>query len=191
MSGQGFHVHGPHDHAIEHVIEHGGDQFTSRVAVLTAVLSTIGAVFGFMGGHAQNSALIYKNEAAIQKTAAANQWNYYQAKSNKQALAELSAQLSSGEEKNQHRLSAERYGREREEIKAKAEKLDEHAQESDHESSVEMQIHQRWALGATLLQVSIALAAITLLTRRRWLLLSVYGFSGLGIVSGVMAALHL
>ena len=46
MSGQGFHVHGPHDHEMEHVAQHGGDKFTSRLAVLTAVLSTVGAIFG-------------------------------------------------------------------------------------------------------------------------------------------------
>ena len=40
MSGHGFHVHGPHDHEVEHVAQHGGDGFTSRVAVLTAILSS-------------------------------------------------------------------------------------------------------------------------------------------------------
>ncbi len=75
MSGHGFHVHGPHDHQVEHATQHGGDAFTSRLAVLTAVLSTIGAIFGYLGGHSQNAALIYKNEAAIQKTSASNQWN--------------------------------------------------------------------------------------------------------------------
>ena len=68
MSGHGFHVHGPHDHEVEHVAQHGGDNFTSRLAVLTAILSTVGAIFGYMGGHSQNAALLYKNEAAIQKT---------------------------------------------------------------------------------------------------------------------------
>ncbi len=96
MSGHGFHVHGPHDHEVEHVAQHGGDNFTSRIAVLTAVLSTVGAIFGYMGGHSQNAALLYKNDAAIQKTAASNQWNYYQAKSNKQNLAELSVTLTTG-----------------------------------------------------------------------------------------------
>ena len=82
MSGHGFHVHGPHDHEVEHIAQHGGDSFTARLAVLTAILSTVGAIFGYMGGHTQNAALLHKNEAAIQKTSASNQWNYYQAKSN-------------------------------------------------------------------------------------------------------------
>lgn len=191
MSGHGFHVHGPHDHEVEHVAHHGGDSFTSRLAVLTAVLSTIGAIFGYMGGHAQNAALLYKNEAAIQKTSASNQWNYYQAKSNKQNLAELSVTLTSGEAQEKFKQAVERYKAEKEEIKADADRLEAAAKEADHKSEAEMHVHERWALATTLLQIAIALSAITLLTRKRWLLAGVYGSTGLGLVAGIMGYLHL
>ena len=81
----GFHVHGPHDHAVEHA-GHDGDKFSGRIAVMTAILATVGALFGYLGGATQNNAAMLKNDAAIKKTEAANQWNYYQAKSNKQNL---------------------------------------------------------------------------------------------------------
>eukprot|EP00825_Cyclidium_porcatum_P022553 TRINITY_DN2482_c0_g1_i1.p1 TRINITY_DN2482_c0_g1~~TRINITY_DN2482_c0_g1_i1.p1 ORF type:complete len:192 (+),score=28.14 TRINITY_DN2482_c0_g1_i1:220-795(+) len=191
MSGHGFHVHGPHDHEVEHVAQHGGDSFTSRLAVLTAVLSTVGAIFGYMGGHSQNAALLYKNEAAIQKTSASNQWNYYQAKSNKQNLAELSVTLTTGEAQEKFKEAVERYKKEKEEIKAEADKLEAAAKEADHKSEAEMHVHERWALATTLLQIAIALAAITLLTRKRWLLAGVLGATGLGLVAGVMGYLHL
>jgi len=191
MSGHGFHVHGPHDHEVEHVAQHGGDSFTSRLAVLTAVLSTVGAIFGYLGGHAQNAALLYKNEAAIQKTSASNQWNYYQAKSNKQNLAELSVTLTSGEAQEKFKQAVERYKAEKEEIKADADRLEAASKEADHKSEAEMHVHERWALATTLLQIAIALAAITLLTRKRWLLVGVYGSTGLGLVAGIMGYLHL
>jgi hypothetical protein len=191
MSGHGFHVHGPHDHEMEHAAHHGGDNFTARLAVTTAVISTVGAIFGYMGGHSQNAALLFKNEAAIQKTAASNQWNYYQAKSNKQNLAELSVTLTSGEAQEKFRQAVERYKQEKEEIKAGAEKLEAAAQEADQASEREMHVHERWALATTLLQVSIALSAIALLTRKRWLLAGVYGASGLGVITGAMGYLHL
>lgn len=191
MSGHGFHVHGPHDHEVEHVAQHGGDNFTSRVAVLTAVLSTVGAIFGYMGGHAQNAALLFKNDAAIQKTAASNQWNYYQAKSNKQNLAELSVTLTTGEAQEKFKQAIERYKKEKEEIKVEADKLEAEAKESDHHSSLEMHVHERWALATTLIQIAIAMSAITLLTRKRWMLVGVYGASALGIAAGVMGYLHL
>jgi len=191
MSGHGFHVHGPHDHEVEHVAQHGGDDFTSRLAVLTAVLSTVGAIFGYMGGHSQNAALLYKNEAAIQKTSASNQWNYYQAKSNKQNLAELSVTLTSGATQEKFLQSVERYKKEKEEIKAEAEKLEAAAAEADKHSTQEMHVHERWALATTLIQIAIALAAITLLTRKRWLLVGVFGASGFGLIAGALGYLHL
>lgn len=191
MSGHGFHVHGPHDHEVEHVAQHGGDSFTSRLAVLTAVLSTVGAIFGYMGGHSQNAALLYKNEAAIQKTSASNQWNYYQAKSNKQNLAELSVTLTTGEAQEKFKQNVERYKKEKEEIKADADKLEDAAKAADRLSEAEMHVHERWALATTLLQIAIALAAITLLTRKRWLLVGVYGSTAIGLVVGAMGYLHL
>jgi len=191
MSDHGFHVHGPHDHEVEHVAQHGGDNFTSRLAVLTAILSTVGAIFGYMGGHSQNAALLYKNEAAIQKTSASNQWNYYQAKSNKQNLAELSISLTKGDVQKKYSQEVARYKDEKEEIKTAAEKLEALAKEADKKSEAEMHVHERWALATTLLQIAIALAAITLLTRKRWLLVGVFGASGLGLVAGIMGYLHL
>jgi hypothetical protein len=191
MSGHGFHVHGPHDHEVEHVAQHGGDSFTSRLAVMTAILSTVGAIFGYMGGHSQNAALLFKNEAAIQKTSASNQWNYYQAKSNKQNLAELSITLTTGETQDRYRKEVERYKAEKVEIKAEADKLEAVAKEADKKSEAEMHVHERWALATTLLQISIALAAITLLTRKRWLLVGVYGSTALGLIAGAMGYLHL
>lgn len=191
MSGHGFHVHGPHDHEVEHITQHGGDSFTSRLAVLTAILSTVGAIFGYMGGHSQNAALLYKNEAAIQKTSASNQWNYYQAKSNKQNLAELSVTLSSGEAQKKFKQDVERYKQEKEEIKVGAETLEATVKAADQKSEQEMHVHGRWALATTLLQIAIALSAITLLTRKRWMLGGVYGATAIGLAVGVMGYLHL
>jgi hypothetical protein len=191
MSGQGFHVHGPHDHEVEHVAQHGGDSFTSKLAVLTAVLSTVGAIFGYMGGHSQNSALLFKNESSIQKTAASNQWNYYQAKSNKQNLAELSVVLTQGEAQQKFKQEVERYQAEKKEIKIEAEKLEAAAAKANEKSELEMHVHERWAMATTLLQIAIALSAITLLTRKRWMLGGVYGATAAGLVVGAMGYFHL
>ena len=54
-----------------------------------------------------------------------------------------------------------------------------------------MHQHHRWAQATTAIQVSIALAAIALLTRRRGMELAMYGLAGFGIVLGGMAYLHL
>lgn len=195
MSGHGFHVHGPHDHAVEHAA-HGGhdgeqDSFSARIAVTTAILSTMGAMFGYEAGHTQNAALLYKNDAAIQKTAASNQWNYYQAKSNKQNLAELSVTLTHGDDRERFKQDIERYKKEKGEIKVEAEKLEAAAKEADKMSDIEMHVHGRWALSTTLLQIAIALSAIALLTRKKWLLFGVYGASVIGVIFAIMGAMHM
>jgi Na+/glutamate symporter len=191
MSGHGFHVHGPHDHELEHAAHHGQkDPFQGRIAVTTAVLATVGALFGYMGGATQANASLYKNNAAIKKTEASNQWNYYQAKSSKQNLAELALQLVAEEKKPDVRKEIDRYKSEKAEIKEGAEKLELESREWDNQSEQQMHLHHRWAQATTALQVAIALAAITLLTRRKWLEIGMYGVAGLGGVLGIAAALH-
>lgn len=188
MSEGGFHVHGPHDHAVEHAA-HGGDAFSSKMAVLTAILATIGALFGYLGGATQNDAAMFKNNAAIKKTEASNQWNYYQAKSNKQNLAELAAVLP-GVDGAKYRAEVERYKVEKEAIRKQAETLEAASLEWDKRSERTIHQHHRWALAATTEQIAIALAAITLLTRRRWLQMACFGVAGLGILFGMTAWLH-
>ncbi|HZV55989.1 MAG TPA: DUF4337 domain-containing protein [Rhodocyclaceae bacterium] len=193
MSGDHFHVHGPHDHAVEHAGQHGGDgdSLASRIAVMTAILSTCGALFSFAGGASQNEALLFKNEAAIKKTEASNQWSYYQAKSNKQNLAELSVVLTQGEQRERYQSEIERYKSEKAEIKTKAEALEQASKEADHQSDEVMHLHHRWAQAMTAMQVAISLAAITLLARRRWLMWASAAVAAGGMVIGVMAMLHL
>jgi hypothetical protein len=192
MSGDGFHVHGPHDHAVEHVAEHGAhgsDGFSSNIAVMTAILATVGAMFGYQGGATQNDAALFKNNAAIDKTQAANSWNYYQAKSNKQNLAELAMTLP-GVDPEKYRAEVTRYKGEKEDIKKEAEKWEDSSKEWNHKSDEAMHQHHQWALATTAEQIAISLAAITLLTRKKWLQGAAYGVAGIGIALGAFAWFH-
>lgn len=190
MSGHHFHVHGPHDHAVEHA-GHGGDRFASRIAAMTAVLATAGAIFSYYGGATQNDALMFKNEAAIKKTEASDQWNFYQAKSNKQNLAELAVVIASGEARERYAKEAERYKGEKEGIKAKAEALETASREAEKKSEASLHLHHRWAQSMTAIQVSISLAAITLLARRRWLQYTAWGTAAAGVALAGLALAHL
>jgi hypothetical protein len=192
MSEDHFHVHGPHDHELEHAAQHGAnDPFSGRVAVATAILATVGALFAYQGGATQANATIFKNNAAIKKTEAADQWAYYQSKSGKQNLAELGIALTSGERAEKFSADAERYKKEKAEIEAGARKLDAESKEWDERSEAQMHVHHRWAQATTALQISIAMAAIALLTRRSWLLYLVFGVAALGGVGGALALAHI
>jgi lipopolysaccharide export LptBFGC system permease protein LptF len=202
MSSGGFHVHGPHDHELEHARSghadhdvHGDEaakRMTNQIALFTAVIATVGALFAYMGGATQANAGIYKNNAAIKKTEASNQWNYFQAKSTKQSLAEISRDLTtSAADREKYQAKIDRYEKEKSEIKAVAEGFEQTSRDWDKKSDEQIHLHHRWAQATTVLQVSIALAAIALLTRRKWLEWGMFGTGALGVAIGVAAMLHI
>lgn len=197
MSGHGFHVHGPHDHEMEHATQGGhGDHgvagaMINQIALFTAVIATVGAIFSYMGGATQANAGLYKNNAAIKKTEASNQWNYFQAKSTKQSLAELARDLAPEDKKAAYQGKVDRYEKEKNDIKVAADKLEADATQWDKQSDAQMHQHHRWAQATTVLQVAIALAAIALLTKKKWLEYAMFAVGVAGIAVGAVAALHL
>jgi Na+/glutamate symporter len=195
MSEGGFHVHGPHDHELEHAQQGGHGEHSgmiNQIAMFTAIIATVGAIFSYMGGATQANAGLYKNNAAIKKTEASNQWNYFQAKSTKQSLAEVSRDLTTRDkEKEKYQAKIDRYEKEKNDIKLDAEKLEAAATSWDKQSDEQMHQHHRWAQATTVLQVCIALAAIALLTKKKWLEYAMFGTGGLGVIVGILAALHI
>jgi hypothetical protein len=133
----------------------------------------------------------YKNNAAIKKTEASNQWNYFQSKSTKQSLAELARDLAPDDKKATYQSKVDRYEKEKGEIKVIADKLEADATQWDKQSDEQMHQHHRWAQSTTVLQVSIALAAIALLTKKKWLEYAMFAAGAVGLVVGGLAALHI
>jgi Na+/glutamate symporter len=163
----------------------------NQIAMFTAIIATVGAVFGYMGGATQANAGLYKNNAAIKKTEASNQWNFFQAKSTKQSLSELARDLAPEDKKAFYQGKIDRYEKEKTDIKAVADKLELDATAWDKQSDEQMHQHHRWAQSTTVLQVSIALAAIALLTKKKWLEVAMFAAGGIGLVVGVLASLHI
>jgi hypothetical protein len=95
------------------------------------------------------------------------------------------------ERKAGYRAEVERYKKEKADIKVGADKLEAESKDWDARSDSEMHLHHRWAQATTALQVSIAMAAIALLTRRKWLEWAMFGMAGIGVALGGMAVAHL
>ena len=139
MSEHGFHVHGPHDHALEHeaagrAARHGraGSRWRPRSSPPSARCSPTWAAL------TQANAGLYKNESAIKKTEASNQWNYYQAKSSKQNLAELAVELAPEPRKRLLRRRGqalqEREGRDQEgrrEVRGRVDRMEQEERRAD------------------------------------------------------------
>ncbi|MFB3304254.1 DUF4337 domain-containing protein [Pseudomonas sp. AMR01] len=190
---EAFEVPSPHEKHVEHTTEHAhgrGDNFASRIAVMTALMATLGAMLSYQAGSTESEAAMDKNNAAIIKTEAANQWNYYQAKSSRQNLAELATHIP-GVDAAHYKDEIERYKGQKEEVRKQAEKLEATSKEWDEKSEAALHQHHRWAQAMTAIQIAISLAAITLLTRKEWLKRMSYTAGGVAMVLGGLAWLHL
>jgi len=130
----------------------------------------VGAVFAYQGGATQSDAMMYKNEAVLRRTEASDQWAFYQAKSTKQHLVELAADMAPPDKRAGYAAEAERYKQEKKEIQARAEALEAETKRFNELSERALHPHHRLAQATTLVQIAISIAAITVLTRRRWLL---------------------
>ncbi|MPQ68471.1 MULTISPECIES: DUF4337 domain-containing protein [unclassified Pseudomonas] len=190
---ENFEVPSPHEKHVEHTTEHAharGDGFASRIAVMTAIMATIGAMLSYQAGSTESEAAMDKNNAAILKTEAANQWNYYQAKSSRQNLSEMASHIP-GLDAAHYTAEVERYKKEKEVVRQNAEGLEAKSREWDNKSEQVLHQHHRWAQAMTAIQIAISLAAITLLTRKEWLKRLAYTAAGVSVVLGGLAALHI
>ncbi len=184
MSGHGVHVHGAHEHAVEHHAQQPG--LGQVVAIFSAVLATVGAIVSFFGGDTQNDAILFKNNAVFERAEASDQWNFYQAKSMKQNLAELAAAINTDPKKVEfYQGEAKRYAREKEDIRKTAEGHEKQARDWNAMSDKALHPHHFLSISMTLLQIAIALASITVLVQKRWLL---YGAS-LSALAGASPAI--
>jgi hypothetical protein len=188
MSGHGIHVHGAHDHAVEHEAHKGG--LGQQIAIFTAILATVGAIVSFFGGDTQNKALLFKNDAVLERAEASDAWNFYQAKSMKQNMAEIAAATASDPKVAAfYRSEAQRYAGEKKDVEKEAKKHEAAYRAWDEKSERALHPHHYLSISMTLLQIAIALASITVLTQKRWLLgaaaVSALGGALLGIAAWI------
>ena len=163
-----FHVHGAHDHEVEHQSQHGPG-LAQQIAIFTALLSTFGAIVSYQGGDTEDEAMLAKNEAVLQKSLASDQWNYYQATNTKAHLMEMAVDLAPPDKQEVYRKQLEKYKHEKEELKIKAEEYDKKSEEANQQSEHLLHPHHHLAQSMTFIQIAISLASITVLTRKRWL----------------------
>lgn len=163
----------PTEHLHEQIHEqaHGSkESWTMGVALSSALLAALAAVASLQAGHQANEAM----SAQIQS---ANKWSYFQSKSIKESQlnSKMDILAALGQEVAvKDREKAGEYRLEKGGIQAEAEKL-------ERESKHFFHTHEILAKGVTFFQVSIAVAAISVLTRRRSFWFVSLGFGGVGV----------
>jgi hypothetical protein len=142
---------------IHHRAEHSSESWTLGVALSSALIAALAAVSSLLAGH-------HSDEALIEQMKATDQWSYYQAKGIKANIlaSKMELQRALGKEADQaDEKKVRQYAAEQEEIKNEAEK-------AQGKSVAHIRSHNVLARGVTLFQIAIAIAAISVLTRRKW-----------------------
>ncbi len=124
------------------------NKWTLFVAISTALMAVLAALGSMYSGHQSNEALIMQIKAS-------DQWAYYQSKGIKSEIRKL---LPASENVK----SPEATAKEQEAIKIIAEN-------DEKESEAHLQRHVTFSRSVTLLQVAVAISAISIITRKRFL----------------------
>ncbi|WP_297363256.1 DUF4337 domain-containing protein [Acidiferrobacter sp.] len=171
MTENGVHTHAPHEEFVQEAARgpHKHHSLNQWVAIFTAILASIGAVVSYQGTRIMNEVLLYKNEAILQKTHAADQWNYYQAVSTKAHIMQLALALLPPAKAISFRKKIVKYAAQKVAIKAHAGALESRSKHADRESARLDRPHNGMALSLIFIQIAISLASITALTGRKWL----------------------
>jgi hypothetical protein len=142
--------------AMEEKAEEGG--FNLRVALTSALVAVLAAICAlFAGGHA--------NEALVAQIKCSDTWAFYQAKSIKSSMLSNKIEMMQAaghKAKPEDLAKLDEYKKDMEEKSAEATKLGQEADEL-------LERHEILAKGVTLFQIAIALSAISVLTRKKFL----------------------
>jgi uncharacterized Tic20 family protein len=120
------------------------------VAITTALIAVFAAISSLMAGH-------YSNEAMIDQIRASDQWAFYQAKGIKAEIQALGVVLGKNDP-----AEVSRYKKEQDEIKTEADKF-------QKESAEYLERHVSLSRSVTIFQIAIAISAIAILIKRKFL----------------------
>jgi hypothetical protein len=154
--------------SIQEEAEKSRERWVLMVALTTAILAVFAALSSLLAGH-------HANEALIDQIQASDQWAYYQAKGIKASVLEskietLSALGNKTSAKDEEKIK---------DYKKEQKEIEEQAKEKGKSSTAHLTAHNILARAVTVFQVAIAVAAISVLTRRKWLW---YGSCLLGLI---------
>lgn len=179
-----YEVPSPHEHALEEAAEKSN--LAQRIALMTAILATIGAVFNHWSESAESHALELKNESILLQSKASDSWAHYQATSTKAHLSELASVMAQDKAERTHFAEEKtRYEHDKETLKKEAESFEKQSEDATRESERVLRPHKSMSAGMTLIQIAVALASITALTRRKWLFVA----TGVAALTGIVTAL--
>jgi hypothetical protein len=161
------------------------------LSLSTAIFAVVAAIASLESGAYANDAIVQKDDAILHQSKADDAWAYFQAKGVEKTIYATQARLASDPAlAAEWRSSSDHKTEEAVEIRRQAEENEKAVGEWNEKSEHSLHLHHQFARSVTILQVSIALAAIAALARRKfawWVSLAV-GMAGVAFfVLGLLA----
>ncbi len=172
------------EEAMDEIKHHEEEErgWLSYVSLSTAIIAIVTALSGLYESQVTSKTILAKNEAVLLQSKASDQWSYYQAKSVKGHIYEVNAELFP-QKADEFKAKLAKYEKDKEEIKEKAKKIEEEEELKNEESEHYYHKHHILSFAITFLQISIAIASISALTRSKkfW-----FASLGLGVIGGIV-----
>jgi uncharacterized membrane protein len=153
------------------------EAWTKYTAVSLVFIAVLAAVATQWSGKYSGKVLVELNDSTFKQAQASDQWGYYQAKSIKQNLYEAMREVAAktpgtnGEHEKQaldaFNAKAAKYEAEKKEIKQKAEQLEHERDAARTIANSASQHGSGMGLAIAIFQISIALASICMVTKKR------------------------
>jgi hypothetical protein len=166
--------------------EHGESStpWTMWLSLSTAVIAVLAAIASLEAGANANDAIVRKDDAILHQSKADDAWAHYQSAGIKAVVYATQAEGATRQDlaaKWQSEADRERGAQKA--LKEEAEGEQARVEEMDERSSHKLHVHHQFAKSVTVFQVSIALAAIAALTRRKpmWWVSLAAGAAGVGL----------
>jgi hypothetical protein len=175
-----------HEHAehAEHAA-HENNPFITRVSITIAILAVVAAITGSMEAVEAGSAIIEANKAVLKQDEATDAWDLYQARSLKKHLYTIAAD-NGGAKADDYRKTAKHEGDGANQTQDDARKLESERDKLLAESQAHETRHHHLTIGATLLEIGIAISTIAIITRQRWTWIAsaLLGIAGAAVAVG-------
>jgi uncharacterized membrane protein len=163
-------------------------RWLSYISLSTAIIAIITALAGLYESQVTSKTILLKNEAVLYQAEASDQWNFYQSKGVKGHLYTINMELYP-EKRKEFEDKSIKYKQEQEEIKAEAKKLEAIRDEKTKESEHYYHKHHILSFAITFLQISIAIASISAMTKSRPFWIGSIVLSSVGAIIGLYSVM--
>jgi hypothetical protein len=165
--------------------------WTLWLSLSTALLAVLAAVASLESGGWANEAIIAKNDAVLHQSKADDAWAHYQAIAIKAVVYAVQSEAATvGGAAPKWKAEAEREKSQQADVRGEAESEQAAVERANESSESALHRHHQFAKSVTIFQVSIALAAIAALTRRKGMWWSSLVIGASGIVFFVLGLVH-